>query len=241
MTNLETSPTLNVPDSIASLQLKLRAEESEKTKLQLVSDLIAVGDAGSAVLMEFLQERASVIPGRLEAKIYQSLYSTQTPQVLEFLQQQFPTGTVPLKSDKSIDYAPLQKLLAEQKFEEADRLTIQKLCELAGDAAIARKWIYFTEVESFPINDLQTIDALWRAHSDEKFGFSIQREIWLGLGKNWDKLWTKIGWKSGYNWTRYPGGFTWSLEAPRGHLPLSNQLRGVRVIASLLAHPAWHR
>ncbi|PLZ36777.1 hypothetical protein CBP27_11530, partial [Fischerella thermalis WC542] len=56
---------------------------------------------------------------------------------------------------------------------------------------------------------------------------------------NWDNLWVKIGWKKGKNWTRYPQEFTWDLSAPRGHLPLSNQLRGVRVIASIFAHPAW--
>jgi hypothetical protein len=29
------------------------------------------------------------------------------------------------------------------------------------------------------------------------------------------------------------------LTAPVGHLPLSNQLRGVRVMEALLCHPAW--
>lgn len=30
--------------------------------------------------------------------------------------------------------------------------------------------------------------------------------------------------KDGY-WTRYPSSFSWSLEAPEGHMPLINQLR----------------
>ena len=42
-------------------------------------------------------------------------------------------------------------------------------------------------------------------------------------------------------WTRYPGSFTWSLEAPEGHLPLVNQLRGVRLMDALLSHPALQR
>lgn len=146
---------------------------------------------------------------------------------------------VSLNSDSGIDYAPLQQLLAEQNFQAADQMTLQKLCELAGSSAVQRKWVYFTEVEQFPITDLQTINNLWLTYSEGKFGFSVQREIWLGVGKNWDKFWAKIGWKNGNNWTRYPQEFTWSLSAPKGHLPLSNQLRGVRVIASLLAHPAW--
>jgi hypothetical protein len=239
MTNLETSTSFNVPDSLTALQVKLRSEP-EKTQLQLVSDLVAEGEAGFVVLMDFLQERrAAGALGRVDAKIYQELYNTQSPTVLTFLQQQFPTGTVVLRSDRGIDYAPLQHCLVKQAFEEADRVTIQKMCELAGEAAMQRKWLYFTEVEQFPVADLQTIDALWLAHSDGKFGFSTQREIWLSLNKNWEKLWAKIGWKSGNSWTRYPGEFNWTLDAPKGHLPLSNQLRGVRVMASLMAHPAW--
>lgn len=237
MTNLETSSALDLPDSLAALQLKLHSE-SEKMQLHAIDELNAIGEDGFPALMEFLLERRDT-PGRVEAKIYQTLFNSQSLKVLEFLKQQFPTGTVPLKSDRNIDYTELQQLLAEQKFQDADRLTIQKLCELAGDSAVLRKWLYFTEVENFPTTDLLTIDALWLAHSDYQYGFSVQRQIWLSVGKKWDKLWQKIGWKSGYTWTRYPDGFTWSLAAPRGHLPLSNQLRGVRVIAALLGHPAW--
>ncbi|BAU14921.1 GUN4-like family protein [Leptolyngbya sp. NIES-3755] len=238
MTNLETSSALDLPNSIAALQLKLRSD-SEKVQLQTIDELTALGEDGLPALMEFLLGQHE--PGRVTAKIYQTLYRSQVPRVLEFLQQHFPTGTVPLKSEKNIDYTELQQLLAQQKFQEADRLTIQKLCELAGESAVLRKWLYFTEVEHFPVTDLHTIDALWLAHSDYQYGFSVQRQIWLSVGKKWEKLWEKIGWKSGYTWTRYPDGFTWSLTAPRGHLPLSNQLRGVRVIAALLNHSAWNQ
>jgi hypothetical protein len=144
-----------------------------------------------------------------------------------------------LRSQRGIDYIPVQQSLIQQDFQAADELTLQKLCELAGSAAIQRKWLYFSEVESFPNPDLQTLNDLWLHYSDGKFGFSVQREIWLSVGRNWDKLWPKIGWKDGNAWTRYPQEFTWGLSAPRGHLPLTNQLRGVRVMASLLNHPAW--
>lgn len=149
------------------------------------------------------------------------------------------TRVVSLESERNIDYSALQIALETQDFETADRLTRELLCQLAGEAAIARKWVYFTEVEQFPVQDLQTIDRLWLAYSDKKFGFSVQRQIWLGQGKNWDKLWSALGWKTDNNWTRFPNEFTWDLSAPKGHLPLSNQLRGVRVIAALFAHRAW--
>lgn len=147
--------------------------------------------------------------------------------------------TIELASDRGVDYAPLQELLQQGQFQAADRLTLQLMCQAAGAQATQRGWLYFTEVDQLPIADLQTLDRVWRQASGDRFGFSIQRQIWLGLGKTWDKLWPAIGWKQDNHWTRYPDEFTWDLSAPRGHLPLSNQLRGVRVLASILSHPAW--
>jgi hypothetical protein len=206
---------------------------------QVIPQLANLGDGGLDVLIEFLFQRRENPATWVDGKVYHALYNSNSPKAKEFLQTYFPNGIVPLKSDCGIDYTPLQQLLTLQDFQAADRITLQKMCEIAGAAAVQRKWLYFTEVENFPITDLQTINTLWVVHSEGKFGFSVQREIWLGLGKNWDNLWTKIAWKKGNNWTRYPNEFIWDLSAPRGHLPLSNQLRGVRVIASLLSHPAW--
>jgi hypothetical protein len=225
-------------NDIDSLRLQL-ISGSLKVQEQIIPQLANLGHEGLDVLMEFLLQRLDTPATWIDGKAYQVLYKTDAPKVKEFLQANFPEGIVPLKSERGINYNLLQQLLALQDFQAADSLTIQKMCELAGAAAIQRKWLYFTEVENFPATDLQTINNLWLVHSEGKFGFSVQREIWLSLGKNWDSLWTKIGWKNGNNWTRYPHEFTWDLSAPRGHLPLSNQLRGVRVIASLFAHPAW--
>jgi hypothetical protein len=228
------------PSNIDSLRLQFIGG-SEKVQQQLISQLANLGEAGLEVLMEFLVKRRDTqnTINWLDGKVYQALYNSDSVKSVEFLQANFPQGLVPLKSDCGIDYSELQTLLVKQEFEIADRLTVQKMCEVAGDTALQRKWLYFTDIDNFPITDLQTINNLWVIYSEGKFGFSVQKEIWLGCGKNWDNLWTKIGWKSGNNWTRYPGSFTWSLEAPKGHLPLSNQLRGVRVISSLFAHPAW--
>lgn len=233
-------PNSDVVDALARL-----SSAAPKNQPQIVQELAATGEPGLMALMQFLQERQTALqdksapPDLVAGNAYQALFQSNLPPAIEFLRSQFPTGIVPLHSDAGIDYAPLQELLAKQDFLAADKLTLQKLCELAGPAALQRKWVYFTEVEQFPIADLQTVNALWLVHSGGQFGFSVQRELWLGVAKDWEKLWSKIGWKRGNNWTRYPQEFTWDLTAPKGHLPLSNQLRGVRVIASLLMHPAW--
>jgi len=237
MTDQTTASVSEASTKIAELTRQLQSS-SEKKQLQVIPELVSTGAAGLEVLMEFLKEQSN--PANLTAGVaYQALYDADTPSTREFLQNHFPVGVVPLRSQGGIDYTTLQQLLVKQDFLAADRLTLEKLCELAGPTALQRKWLYFSEVDNFPIADLQTINTLWLIHSQGKFGFSVQRELWLSLSKNWEKLWPKIGWKTGNNWTRYPNEFTWDLTAPKGHLPLSNQLRGVRVIASLLSHPAW--
>ncbi|MFQ4144083.1 GUN4 domain-containing protein [Chlorogloeopsis sp. ULAP02] len=225
---------------IESLRRQLIAG-SIQVQQQLIPQLAVLDNGGLDILMEFLLQRRDSTATWVDGKAYQALYNSDSPQAKEFLQTHFPEGVVPLKSECGINYRPLQTLLVTQDFQAADHMTLQKMCEVAGTEAVKRKWLYFTEVDKFPITDLQTINNLWLVHSEGKFGFSVQREIWLGLGKNWDNLWAKIGWKKGNNWTRYPNEFIWDLNAPKGHLPLSNQLRGVRVIASLFAHPAWSK
>jgi GUN4-like/ARM-like repeat domain, GUN4-N terminal len=220
---------------------------TEKNQLLMI-DTLAPTPSGQQVLRSVLEDHrnnSSQVFSKygavnaVAAKAYQRLYNLKDPEIQRFLADLFPTGIVPLKSDLNVDYLPLQQLLVEQNFLEADKLNNLKLCELAGEASLARKWIYFTEVNGLPATDLRTLNALWLAHSEGRFGYSVQRELWVSVGRDWIKLWSKILWKDGNNWTRYPGSFDWTIAAPKGHLPLSNQLRGVRVITSLLTHPAW--
>lgn len=213
--------------------------ESAKNQLKSVTQLLEAGDNGMSILLDWMVSLKDQPSNLALGKAYQALYSNQNPEIAEFLKHHYPAGVVPLKSERNIDYLPLQQLLAQQDFQAADMMTLEKMCELAGAAAIARRWIYFTEVVNFPIADLKTLDRLWRMSSEGKFGFSVQRRIWLSVGKDFSQLWAKIDWKSGSNWTRYPNEFTWDLTATPGHLPLSNQLRGVRVIDAIFAHPAW--
>ncbi|NES87470.1 MAG: hypothetical protein F6K10_42555 [Moorea sp. SIO2B7] len=238
MTDQYTASVQDIMDDISQLASQFQSD-SEKKQLQLIPKLISVGEPGLEVLMDYLQENKSLAENLVVGGAYQALYQANIPKTQKFLQTHFPSGLILLKSEVNIDYQPLQKLLAQQDFQAADILTLKKLCELAGEAAVKRKWLYFTEVQQFPMTDLHTIDRLWWIHSEGKFGFSVQRQIWLSLGKDFVKMWQKIGWRNGNNWTRYPNEFSWDLSAPKGHLPSSNQLRGTRVIASLFSHPVW--
>ncbi len=141
-------------------------------------------------------------------------------------------------SDVNLKYDELQLLLLEQKFEEADRITSSYLRKLAGKLAEKRGYVFYSEVNNMSGRDLQTIDRLWNIYSNGRFGFSNQAKILKSVGLRYESLWPKIGWKTDGLWTRYPNSFCWSLKAPDGHMPLINQLRGVRLMDSILRHPS---
>ena len=141
-------------------------------------------------------------------------------------------------TEREVNFDQLQLKLLEQQFEEADRLTSSILRRLAGKVAEKRGYVFYSEVKNMSGKDLETIDRLWKIYSQGKFGFSIQAKLLNSVGKRYDLLWPRIGWKKDGIWTRYPSAFSWSLEAPDGHMPLVNQLRGVRLMDSLLRHPS---
>lgn len=224
------------PDLLTSLLTQL-ASGTEKRQLQVLNDLMSLMPDAGETLLERLT--TTTWAWGVRGRAYELLWELGDSEVKSALVEQYPQGIVPLMSEKGLDYQPLQQHLLHHDYQAGDDLTLKLLCQLAGPSAQKRGWLYFTEVEQFPTTDLLTIDHLWLAHSQGKFGYSVQRQIWLGLGQNWEQLWEKINWRQGKKWTRWPSEFTWDLSAPRGHLPLSNQLRGIQVINALLNHPAW--
>lgn len=155
----------------------------------------------------------------------------------EFLDRH-PAGWLAVSSAAGIDHGPLQLHLMQLQFEAADRLTSEILRQLAGPDAVKRGYVFYSEVAAMPSVDLETLDRLWLVYSQGRFGFSVQGRLLRACGGQWERLWPRLGWKQDGRWTRYPGSFTWSLAAPDGHMPLINQLRGVRLMDALLKHPA---
>jgi hypothetical protein len=172
--------------------------------------------------------------------LIQLLVSADPQRRDEFLAR-YPDGWLATTSARGIDYAPLQRQLILQNYEQADRLTSEILRQLAGAAAVQRGYVYYSEVPAMPSADLDSLDRLWVCFSRGRFGFSVQGRLLKNLAGRWDRLWPRLAWKDGGRWTRYPGSFQWSIDAPEGHMPLVNQLRGVRLMDALLQHPALQR
>ena len=130
---------------------------------------------------------------------------------------------VPLVSAVGVNYTKLRDLLAAQKWKEADLETEERMLEVAGRES--EGYFQVEDVESFPCQDLGTIDKLWLKYSNGKFGFSVQKQIYQGLGgtKEYDlKVWIsfgdKVGWRKEGKWLSYDG-LTFSDQHYTGHLP----------------------
>lgn len=139
------------------------------------------------------------------------------------------------------DYTLLRDLLAAGEWQKADDETRLKLCQLAGEDAEAREWVYFSEVKDIPATDLRTMDKLWTTYSRGRYGFSVQRQLWLAEKRRWGPFFARVGWTQGPSkaYRKFPSEFLWQADAPKGHLPLTNCLRGTQLFSEVLQHPAF--
>ncbi len=92
------------------------------------------------------------------------------------------------------------------------------------------QWITSNELLNFPCTDLRTIDRLWVKYSRGKFGFSVQKKIYVECGAKldgeypgdriWYKFCDRVGWRKGGKYLNY-----YDLQAnpplsPNGEFPL---------------------
>ncbi len=137
--------------------------------------------------------------------------------------------SVQLKSERGIDYSCLRDLLAAGNWKDADQETLNMMLK----AAKRENEGYFDgeSIDDFPGDDLRTIDQLWIKYSQGRFGFSVQKKIWLECGGNVDydtecKLADRVGWRTtnllnkDVKWLNYDNlTFNNHKETPLGHLP----------------------
>ena len=224
---------------------KLEDNISLAQQIKLIEKLSAENEIGEQSLINYLINRRIIKKQKialLDGLIFEKLYNTKNDSIMLQLQKYFNQGIIQLNNNLSFNYQPLQELLIQHKFQEADQLTQQYLCKLAGlNIQNKRTWLYFTDIAMIPAEDLLNIDLLWHIYSRGKFGFSVQRNIWIRHKCKWNILWKTIGWTKKDIPCRYPTEFIWTIDAPEGHLPLFNQLRGVQVLSALFNHIVWQK
>ncbi|NJL69056.1 MAG: protein kinase [Microcoleus sp. SM1_3_4] len=159
-------------------------------------------------------------PGNVVNRSKQSDVVTETPLI-----------SVKLESEKGIDYSLLEKLLAEKNWRAADEETSVKMLEVMQQKS--RGYLSEEDIRKFPAVDLQTIDQLWVRYSHRRFGFSVQKGLWVKLGGKpgvydatiWEKFGDRVGWRIDNQWVYY-SELNFTSKAMPGHLPGGTVLDG---------------
>jgi GUN4-like/Caspase domain len=140
--------------------------------------------------------------------------------------------TIPLESEKGIDYRKLRDFLKAGKWEEADRETLSVMLQAANRTS--EGWLHPDSLKNFPCKDLRTIDRLWYTVSHGRFGFTIQRRIWESFNsprednKDWKEFYDFVGWDVVIGTTHWDDMEHWEnffdqqrsqLSSTRGELP----------------------
>ena len=100
-----------------------------------------------------------------------------------------------------------------------------------------RGYLSLDDCRNFPKQELRTIDQLWLKYSNDHFGISIQKQIYLKYQGNLDwsldsyrKMSEEIGWRKNGSYISY-SKYVFSTKAPNGHLPsLYEPVQGVSFV-----------
>jgi serine/threonine protein kinase len=133
----------------------------------------------------------------------------------------------------------LQEALNFGQWQESDRLTNGIILELAAKDKISK--LTAEDINQISCNVLTEIDQAWMQASNNRFGWSIQKQVWQEIGGKliytkdiywqfasiYEKFGDRLGWRkprwinfglSPKIWRKYEN-LIFAINAPRGHLP----------------------
>jgi hypothetical protein len=136
-------------------------------------------------------------------------------------------------------YQKLEELLKAGHWRDADKETYRLMITTVGKED--GQWFDPEDLLNFPCEDLKAIDGLWVKYSQGKFGFSVQKQIYMDCGakldgkypgdKIWHRFCDRVGWRKGGNYLNYS-----NLKANPSLSPIGEFPWGRRRCSSLLSH-----
>lgn len=117
----------------------------------------------------------------------------------------------------------LEEYLKNGQWKEADQETYRLMITTVGKEE--GQLFESQEVLNFPCEELLAIDRLWVKYSNSKFGFSVQKDIYLECGgipdgqyhgEAFEKFGDRVGWRQNRTWRM---NVIYDTSSPRGHLP----------------------
>ncbi|TVQ13986.1 MAG: NACHT domain-containing protein [Leptolyngbya sp. DLM2.Bin27] len=139
-------------------------------------------------------------------------------------------------------YQKLEEFLKNGQWKEADQETYRLMITTVGKEE--GQFFEPDELLNFPCEELLAIDGLWVKYSRGKWGFSVQKRIYVECGakldgnhpgvKIWEEFGDRVGWRKDGGWIYRYDSLTNDLSlSPEGEFPLE----GWRWVGgSLLSH-----
>ncbi|MFN9205588.1 MAG: protein kinase domain-containing protein [Pseudanabaena sp.] len=189
-------------DQMTAYRVKERPSSITEMFLDLgIREKVSNPVSSSGVYSFKAEEIKSRISGRVSIP---RATSTQQPKSSNNTasKQNIAKSPVELQSARGIDYSDLENLLKNKEWLKADQLTARLMCRVTGREK--EGFLNLDSIHDFSSEDLRTIDQLWVYYSHNKFGFSIQKKLWIECGGGvsqythsqdaWVKLATETGW-----------------------------------------------
>ncbi|MEP0870202.1 serine/threonine-protein kinase [Trichocoleus desertorum AS-A10] len=121
-----------------------------------------------------------------------------------------------LSSAIGVDYTKLRDLLAAAHWKEADQETWAVLCQALGKPL--GRYLLPGDLSKLPCEDLQSIDGLWMKHSQRRFGWTVQVQVYQSVGGDYGSFCQRVCWPL-HNSTSSYSSLKFNRSAPIGHLP----------------------
>jgi hypothetical protein len=128
---------------------------------------------------------------------------------------------------QDLRFQALENFLQKGEWKKADQATYRLMITTVGK----EEGQEFTRQEllTFPCEELLTIDGLWRRYSQDRYGFSVQKDIYVRCGGRldgkyptggvWEGFASEVGWYVARNWYK---DIRWDGTGIPGHLPIGH-------------------
>jgi hypothetical protein len=146
-------------------------------------------------------------------------------------------------SQVGADYTKLANLLAKHRLQAADQETSDKIFWLAKGKS--DEYLPMGKIKQIPCKDLRTINNLWLAYSNGKYGFSIQRKLYKQIHEEvsrqskqknvksyiesdvYNRFARRVGWTMKEDGPSYGDELIFNPHGGEGHLPMTYVTLGV--------------
>lgn len=133
---------------------------------------------------------------------------------------------------QKLRYQWLEEYLKNGDWKKADAETYRVMIQTLGKKE--EQGFSVEDLLNFPCEDLRIIDRLWLDNSNNRFGFSVQKNIWLSVGGQligeynyevYKKFGEKVEWREKEGWKNYEK-LMW--DVPADQAPREDTSRGGR-------------